>query len=570
MMNRFIDRAPLLVVSAGVCRRARLHSSATRRSRHRETLPIFRPPRVVAGRMPLDDAVAGHVSTIPHVRLLERDDDLAALPRRADGARAGAAAWSSSRGESGRGQEHAAAGVRRASVGDVPVLWGACDPLLDPRPLGPLHDLAAQLGDASPGRAARRRQPHEIFAAVFEHLRAHPSVLVVDDLHWADQGTIDLLRFLLRRIRITRLAGGRCAARRRDRRHAPAAFAPRRRRPLARCRRSRHCSPLSVDAIADAGRGPPGRPGWLHRLTGGNPFYVVEMLDHDDGEISAHRARRDPRPHQRPRRRRLGPAPPARLRAGSDPRSPARPSRHRAARVARASTSRGSSVADRAASPSATISAGWRSPAPSRPAASVSFHRRMLDALERRRTPTRPCWPTTRSAPATQLARFAMRPTPVVPRRARGAHTQAAAFFQTALERGAPESAADEAELLELLAERVLPDRSARRRHRRQRAGDAAARAEPGRRRRQHQPSRAVRVPVVQRQPEHRGTCTPPRPKTCSTATSRAARTSDARPPRPRPCDAGLPRHAGQRRRAGAAAARTSMPTSRPASTTRR
>ena len=84
------------------------------------------------------------------------------------------------------------------------MLWGACDPLTTPRPLGPFHDLAAQLGDEVTAVLRSASQPHEIFTAVFEHLRLHPSVLIVDDLHWADQGTIDLLRFLLRRIRITR------------------------------------------------------------------------------------------------------------------------------------------------------------------------------------------------------------------------------------------------------------------------------------------------------------------------------------------------------------------------------
>ena len=48
-------------------------------------------------------------------------------------------------------------------------------------------------------------QPYDIFGAVFDELRAQPTVLVVDDLHWADQGTIDLYRFLLRRARQTPL-----------------------------------------------------------------------------------------------------------------------------------------------------------------------------------------------------------------------------------------------------------------------------------------------------------------------------------------------------------------------------
>ena len=49
----------------------------------------------------------------------------------------------------------------------------------------------------------RGEHPYQIYAAVFEELKAHPTVLVIDDLHWADQATVDLLRVVLRRIRQT-------------------------------------------------------------------------------------------------------------------------------------------------------------------------------------------------------------------------------------------------------------------------------------------------------------------------------------------------------------------------------
>ena len=79
-------------------------------------------------------------------------------------------------------------------------LWGGCDQLATPRPLGPVHDLTPQLGDLTRGESGEQRPSHEVYEAVFAALAAEPSVLVVEDLHWADQATIDLLRFLLRRI----------------------------------------------------------------------------------------------------------------------------------------------------------------------------------------------------------------------------------------------------------------------------------------------------------------------------------------------------------------------------------
>src|SRR3954471_20471441 len=136
--------------------------------------------------------------------MLERDDDLAALAARWEQARSGKGGLVMVSGESGAGKSTLLQAFTEAVTDDVPVLWGACDPLSTPRPLGPFHDVADQLGDAVRTLLGNARQPYEIFAAVCERLGAEPSLLVVDDLHWADQGTIDLLRFLLRRIGSTR------------------------------------------------------------------------------------------------------------------------------------------------------------------------------------------------------------------------------------------------------------------------------------------------------------------------------------------------------------------------------
>src|SRR5690606_2777120 len=82
------------------------------------------------------------------------------------------------------------------------VLAGACDSLTTPRPLGPLLDMA---GDARSGLSRREvtSSPRdEVFAAFLERLKSttEPLVVIFEDVHWADEATLDLLRFLGRRL----------------------------------------------------------------------------------------------------------------------------------------------------------------------------------------------------------------------------------------------------------------------------------------------------------------------------------------------------------------------------------
>ena len=132
------------------------------------------------------------------MRLLERDHPLAVLCDRARRAAAGRGSVVLLAGEAGIGKTVL---LREfAAQAPVPVLWGMCDSLSTPRPLGPLRDVARELGPEVTAVLREAGVQHEIFAAVLDALQSRACALVVEDLHWGDEATLDLVRFLARRI----------------------------------------------------------------------------------------------------------------------------------------------------------------------------------------------------------------------------------------------------------------------------------------------------------------------------------------------------------------------------------
>ena len=156
------------------------------------------------------------------------------------------------------------------------VLWGGCDALFAPRPLGPLYDIARQtqgeLLAALNGNANREG----IFAAALNELERTQTLVVFEDMHWADEATLDLLKYLGRRIQRARAM---LAVSYRDDELGP-------RHPLRFVigdlpRATTHrmsLSPLSEQAVAQLAleAGQPSAD--LYRITGGNPFFVTEVL----------------------------------------------------------------------------------------------------------------------------------------------------------------------------------------------------------------------------------------------------------------------------------------------------
>jgi hypothetical protein len=165
-------------------------------------------------------------------------------------------------------------------------LAGGCDPLLTPRALGPLHDIARQTG----GRLAELLDsggPREaVFAAFLDELAQPPpqrQVVVVEDAHWADEATLDLLVFLGRRLERTPVM---LIVTYRD--DELGADHPLRgvlgALPQGVVHRVRP-QPLSEAAVAELARRA-GRPAaGLRALTGGNPLLVTEVLAAGDAGV---------------------------------------------------------------------------------------------------------------------------------------------------------------------------------------------------------------------------------------------------------------------------------------------
>jgi DNA-binding CsgD family transcriptional regulator/tetratricopeptide (TPR) repeat protein len=105
-------------------------------------------------------------------------------------------------GEAGIGKSSLIGEFARRCGDRARVLWGACDQLVTPRALGPLHDIGRETGGRLAERLGADATQEELFAAFLDELtEGGPApVVVVEDAHWADEATLDWLTFLGRRI----------------------------------------------------------------------------------------------------------------------------------------------------------------------------------------------------------------------------------------------------------------------------------------------------------------------------------------------------------------------------------
>jgi len=161
------------------------------------------------------------------------------------------------------------------------ILQGACDSLFTPRPLGPLHDIALQTQGQLLGLLDTGTNQSAIFSACLNELQ-QATILVIEDVHWADEATLDLLKYLGRRIRQT--TSMMILTYRDDELGINHPF-----RSLLGDLASSHAvhripiAPLSKDGIQELAKDRDVNLSELHRLTNGNPFFVTEVLAVEGG-----------------------------------------------------------------------------------------------------------------------------------------------------------------------------------------------------------------------------------------------------------------------------------------------
>lgn len=220
--------------------------------------------------------------------LLEREAQLAQLHDMSLRATEGRGCIALVGGEAGIGKTSLLETYRNQVKGtDAKLLWGGCDALFTPRPLGPLHDMAPNLSDAIRHHLAEGVQSSQLYSSLLNDLEnnRHLTIMVFEDAHWADNATLDLLKYLGRRISIlpvllvisfrndeighdhplTRVLG-----------ELPSSYTTRIDLPV-----------LSKSAVESLGIPSGYTLSDLYNITGGNPFFVTELLGyrHKPGSV---------------------------------------------------------------------------------------------------------------------------------------------------------------------------------------------------------------------------------------------------------------------------------------------
>lgn len=158
---------------------------------------------------------------------------------------------------------------------DKRVLHGICEALTTPTPLGPFVDLVGQVGGGFGAKLAAGAAPREVALALAAELD-RPTVVVLEDVHWADEASLDVLRVLGRRVDGTKALVLATYRQELSDDHPLRVVLGELASTAAVTRVT--VAPLSLDAVRTLAEPQGVDAESVFAVTRGNPFYVTEVL----------------------------------------------------------------------------------------------------------------------------------------------------------------------------------------------------------------------------------------------------------------------------------------------------
>jgi len=212
------------------------------------------------------------------VPVLEREVSLDVLRRAVEDAQNGAGAMVVISGEAGIGKTALVRSFADECEESMRVLTGVCDDLITPPAFGPWIDIARETGGALLDALNSGADPPTVLRAIVDETAHGPftNMIIIEDVHWADDATLDSLRYLARRV-----AGLRAVV---VITHRSDELSPD--HPLVGFLGQLHgesfhrieLEPLTESAVSELAGESEVDPVELHQVTGGNPFFVREVL----------------------------------------------------------------------------------------------------------------------------------------------------------------------------------------------------------------------------------------------------------------------------------------------------